>query len=212
MKRRDVLAGILGATAATTFGAARADNKNEDESLYDPAPPADSAYIRLIAGAAVEAITIGDAIFPAGDAARVEPYRILPAGQYDVAGAASGSVTLEAGSSYSYVAAGVGAPKLIKDDIVADAAKCGLMLYNLSDSVARLYVPGRNIEIVGDVATGAEKTRAVNAITVDLAVGAGEAEVAAFPEVKLRRRAHFTFVLSGSGGAYAAIMALNAVS
>jgi len=208
--RRTVLKGLGGAGAIAIGAPAWA---NDDEALYDPAPPADSAYVRLVAGGASESVSIGAAIFPAGAAPRIEAYRVLPAGKYAVSGGASGEVTLAAGSSYSYLIGGATEPALTQDDIVGDPAKCGLMLFNLSDApAARLYVPGRDIEILGGVATGAQKTRAVNALTVDLAVGPPDAETARFPNVKLRRRSHVSFLLAGSAGKYAAVMARNAVS
>lgn len=210
LNRRTVLRALGGAGAIAVTAPAWA---NDDEALYDPAPPADSAYIRLVAGGASESVSIGAAIFPAGDAPRIEAYRILPAGKYAVSGAASGEVTLTAGSSYSYLIGGSTAAGLSQDEIVGDPAKCGLMLFNLSDApAARLYVPGRDIEILGGVETGAQKTRAVNALTVDLAVGPPDAETARFPNVKLRRRSHVSFLLAGSAGDYAAVMARNSVS
>jgi len=209
--RRAVLAGAGAAFAALAAPPAFANL--QDAALYDPAPPADSAYIRVIAGAPAAAIAIGAAAFPASEGARIHPYRILPAGDHPIDGAGGGAAALQAGASYSYLTGGPAGDRLIRDDIVSDPAKCGLMLYNLSAaSAARLYVPGRDIEILAGVPAGAQKTRAVNAVTVDLAVGADAAEAGRFPAVKLQRRAHITFLAWGSPGAYGAAMAMNSLA
>lgn len=208
---------ILGATASFTAFAAMGlpSRANEDAALYDPAPPADSAYLRVIALNAEKerSVTVGPARFDVAAEAAVTPYKVLSAGEWPVAaGGEPSDVSLDVGGSYSLALGLDGAATLIKDEIVEDPAKCGLMLYNLTGGAARLYVPVKDIDIVPEQPPGGHKTRAVNAITVDLAVAVDGAEIARFDEVKLRRRSHFSFIVGSSEGAMEAMMAENQIA
>ena len=207
LNRRALIAGA----AATLLPRAVA----ADEALYDPVPPPDSVFVRLIAATRPAALQVGPASFSA-ETPGILPYQVLKGGTWAVRGDdLTAELQLVPGASYT-LALTDRAPGyvLFRDEIVEDPRKCGLMLYNLAVEPARLFVPRpeKEVIILEGVGPNGHKTRAVNAITVDLAVGAGGTEVARFPEVKLRRRSHITFVLAGAEGALTALSAENANS
>lgn len=209
LNRRDAMLGLASAGIASALPL---PGRAQDEGLYDPVPPADSVFLRLIS--AMGGAQVGPAVFADGGEGAISPYKVLEAGTLPLsAGDLSAELTLEPGTSYS-LALIPEAPGyiLFKDEIVEDPRKCGLMLYNLSATPAKLFVPrdGKEIPIIEGLAPGAHQTRAVNAITVDLAVAADGSEIGRFPQVKLRRRSHMTFVVAGPAGALKAMSAENA--
>lgn len=211
LSRRQVLYGIGATVAAVPFGGTVW--ANQDAELYDPVPPPDSVFLRVLSTHAEGKVQVGPASFEAGTEGQISPYRVLKGGTWPMrAGDLSLDLELAPGSSYS-LALVPEAPGyvLFEDEIISDARKCGLMLYNLSASPARLFVPSKDkeIPIIQGLAPMKHKTRAVNAITVDLAVSADGVEITRFPKIKLQRRSHFSFVVAGAAGAYTAESAEN---
>lgn len=209
--RRQVLLGLCVTGAAAI--SAPAVWANQDAELYDPVPPPDSVFLRLLSIPADGTVQVGPATFDVGTPGQISTYQVLKGGTWPMrAGDMAVELDLAPGSSYS-LALIPDAPGyvLFEDQIISDPRKCGLMLYNLSASPARLFVPSKDkeIPIIKGLASMAHKTRAVNAITVDLAVSADGVEITRFPKIKLQRRSHFSFVVAGTAGAYTAVSAEN---
>ncbi len=207
MKLRHLFLSLL---LATGVGFAA---KANDQELYDPTPPADSAFIRL-ANATDSNITsqLGSVAFKDVVAPGISPYYVLKAGDYTLeAAGASQAIKVEAGKYYT-VAVQKGKITPIEDALLANPAKSMIYFYNLSDAPqAALHAPAHKADIVADVASGEGKSREVNALTLDLAVMAGDKEISAFKGVELKRRTGYSFLLSGSGDALKAAQAENAV-
>ncbi|MFO1350180.1 MAG: alginate O-acetyltransferase AlgF [Gammaproteobacteria bacterium] len=202
-----ILLGMVGGSAAWA----------QDEALYDPAPPPNAAFVRVVnatgetapISAQIAEVSFKDIAYPAAS-----PYRIVHEGQHDASvGNKKETVTIEAGKYYTLAAIGSGGAlhlAAISDTISTNPAKCGVLFYNLSDKTsASLRVPSRKVDIVGDLGSGQGKMREVNAIDVDLAVVTGDKTVAEFPKVQLKRRTHLSFVLTGSGDKLQALMVEN---
>lgn len=196
----------LGFTAAEAAGA--------DDALYDPAPPPNSAFVRVIdaRGEGNLQVTVGDAAVTV-PASGVSPYVVVPQGEQDVAlSTQSGKVTLAAGKYYT-IALYVGGstePKLIEDEILTNPAKSGIYVYNFSDApTVKLYAPKPKVAVVDNLKPGVSAFKSVNAVTVDLALMEGDKTLADFDQLALKRRTGLTFVVFGAGEAKKAIAVPN---
>jgi alginate O-acetyltransferase complex protein AlgF len=183
-----------------------------DAALYDPAPPANSAFVRFVdakqSGAASG--TIGSVALDV-DADGVSPFVVVPAGQHDLAlRDAKGDVSLEAGNYYTVVfnEAGQSEPVVIKDEVLDNPAKAGLHFYNLTGEPAlSLTAPAQKVVLFENVAPGEMKYRPVGAVAVTLAIEAGGKPVADVGEVKLERRAaKSVLAMAGADGVHAVVV------
>lgn len=216
LRRRGLIAGaaVAAVGALSPFSGANAN----DEELYDPVPPPDSVFVRLldVAGEADAPDAQIGGVMLSRTGAKATAYTVLKAGTWPLQmGGTSADLVLEPGKSYSIaLVASKPGYVLFEDQIVEDPRKCGLMFFNLSSAPAQLVVPqeDKEITVIDALDPGTHKTRAVNAITVDLTVKADGVEAGRFPGVKLRRRSHVTFVVTGNAGTFVAFKAENANS
>lgn len=188
-----------------------------DEALYDPAPPANSAFLRIMsaAPAAPADAKIGGSPVSMGEA-NVSDFVVVPGGKSAVeAGGKSGEVDCPSGKYCSAVfdLAGAAAPSLIVDEVLDNPAKSGLHFYNLTDQAAlTLFAPDQGVALFEGVAAGGMKFRQVGAVTVNLTVKAGDSEVAKIDGAALKRRTGHSVIVRGAGGSITAAMAENTVS
>jgi alginate O-acetyltransferase complex protein AlgF len=195
----------LGLTAAHAAG---------DDALYDPAPPPNSAFVRIIdaRGQGNLTVTIGQAQVPV-PATGVSQYVIVPQGEQDVALSTSSSkVTLAAGKYYTlaFYVDGATTPKVMEDEILTNPAKSGVYVYNFSDAPSvKLYAPQPKVAVVDNLKPGSSAFKSVNAVTVDLALMDGEKKVADFNQLALKRRTGLTFVVFGTGDGKKAVAVPN---
>lgn len=190
-----------------------------DQELYDPAPPADSAFIRLInASNDTDPVTssIGSVTFTSVASPSITDYSVLKAGDYEMKiGENSFDIHVEAGKYYTLaLLTKEGKPSVtaLEDAMVTNPAKAVVYFYNLSNAPkASLFAPQHKADIVAEIESGQGGAREVNALTLDLAITAGGKEVKAFPGVELKRRTGVTFLLSGSGENLTGTMQANNV-
>lgn len=190
-----------------------------DQELYDPAPPADSAFIRLINASSDSApvtSSLGSVTFTGVTSPAITDYSVLKAGDYEMkVGEGSFDIHVEAGKYYTLaLLTKEGKPSVtaLEDAMVTNPAKAVVYFYNLSDSPkASLFAPQHKADIVAEIESGKGGAREVNALTLDLAITAGGKEIKAFPGVELKRRTGITFLLSGSGENLTGTMQLNNV-
>jgi alginate O-acetyltransferase complex protein AlgF len=185
----------------------------QDAALYDPAPPPNSSFVRIIdaRGEGNLQATIGNVSVTVPETG-VSPYVVVPAGEQDVTlSSDAGKVTVDAGKYYTiaFFVGGSPAPALLEDEVLDNPAKSGVYLYNFSDEPSvKLFAPQPNVAVVDDIKPGASAFRAVNAVTVDLAVMAGDQTVASFDKLALKRRSAMSFVVFGAGEAPATAVAV----
>lgn len=206
MFKRALLAATLLAPAAALA---------DDAGLYDPAPPANSAFVRLV-DATLEAEgagTVGGTPLDlSGDG--VSAFVVVPAGSHDVAyGGASGTAEFVAGNYYTVVfnEPGTGGPVVIKDEVLTNPAKAGLHFYNLTGEAGlSLKAVKQNVAVFENVGPGEMKFRPVGAVDVDLAVAApsGTLDVGS---IKLERRAAKSVMVMAAAGGLQAIVVDNTV-
>ncbi len=189
----------------------------DDTALYDPAPPPNSAFLRIVSAAPTPATDVkiaGNAV-ELGEA-NVSGYVVVPGGKSAVeASGKSGEVDCPSGKYCSVVfglASGSG-PTLIVDEVLSNPAKSGLHFYNLTDQPAlTLFAPDQKVDLFKDVASGAMQFRQVGAVTVNFVVKAGDSEVAKLDGVELKRRTGHSVIVSGTTGSIAATVVENTVT
>jgi alginate O-acetyltransferase complex protein AlgF len=168
----------------------------QDTGLYDPAPPADSAFVRVIN---VPAATLGGkAVIALKGAA--SPYVVIPQGEFAAKlGMTTSKLKVEAGKFYSVVNIG-SKVTLLTDQAAENRAKALLTIYNLSKSATvDLKTADGKTAVVAGVKTGESGSRAVNGITVDLAAFAGPKALGTLKGVKLERGNAYALVLTDTG-------------
>jgi alginate O-acetyltransferase complex protein AlgF len=200
----------------TIAGAATSAHAN-DGALYDPAPPANSAFLRIMsaAPAAVADAKVDGNPVDLG-AANVSDFVVVPGGKNAVeARGKSGEVDCPSGKYCSVVfdLAGVSGAALIIDEVLDNPAKSGLHFYNLTDQPAlTLFAPDQNVALFEGVPSGGMKFRQVGAVTVNMTVKSGETEVAKIDGAALKRRTGHSVIVRGAGGVVTAAIVENTVA
>lgn len=185
---------------ATLGGAALAESP--EQALYAPAPPNGSAFVRVVnTGGAAPLQVAGRPIGPL-EAGTTSAYLVAMAGEREVKlGTASVKFTAEAGYFYT-LAPRDGQLVLQADPVNRNLAKANITLYNFTElpSLSLRTADGATV-LVDAVAPFAQGSRAVNAISVDLAVFADGAALHALPGLKLESGNAYSAVVIGKAGA-----------
>lgn len=165
------------------------------EGLYAPAPPANSAFVRVLNAPSA---TLGTVNVTANKSA--SPYIIIPQGSFDVkVGSLSSKLKVEAGKFYSVINNG-GKLVLLTDQTADNRAKALLTVYNLSKNAAiDLKTADGKTAVISTVKAGESGNRAVNGITVDLAAFAGAKAIGTVKGIKLERGNAYALVVTDNG-------------
>lgn len=169
-------------------------------TLYAPAPPPDSAFVRLINTTAKPlSATLGGKA-AAAPKAGISTYLVIPQGTVAArSGTISVNLPVVAGKFYSAVWTGK-TFKLMTDSSADDRAKALLTVYNLSKAPSLdLKTADGKLNVVSGVKPGESGNRAVNGITVDLAAFNGVKTVASFKGVALERGNAYAIVVTDLG-------------
>ncbi len=188
----------------------------DDAELYEPAPPADSAFVRVInADVSSAVIKLADINYEHSNPPFISSYRVVPAGKQDFSlGEKESAFSFSAGNFYSLLLREGKMPALVQDELLENPAKGRLYFYNLSEAKdAEVISPDhQNAMIVEKVLPGTGVSREINAVTLSLQVKAEGKEVSTFDKVQLKRRAGETIVLTGKEPPYRVIIKPNAVA
>lgn len=181
-------------TLATLFLALCATSSAQQ--LYAPAPPANSAFVRVIGAPAATLET--QPVTAAKDA--VSAYVVIPQGSLTArVGTVSQKFTVVAGKFYSVVLLG-GKLSLLTDQAADNKAKALLTMYNLSSATALdLKTADGKLSVVRGVKPGESGSRAVNGITVDLAAFNETKTINTLKGVKLERGNAYAIVVTDTG-------------
>lgn len=168
----------------------------QDTGLYDPAPPANSAFVRVIG--APSATLGGKAVTATKDAASA--YVVIPQGEFAAkVGTTTTKFKVEAGKFYSVIQNG-SKVILLTDQAAENRAKALLTVYNLSKAVSvDLKTADGKTAVVTGVKPGESGSRAVNGITVDLAAFDKTKALGTLKGVKLERGNAYAIVVTDSG-------------
>ena len=166
------------------------------QQLYAPAPPANSAFVRVVGAPSATLET--QPVTAAKDAASA--YVVIPQGSLTAkAGGASQKFTVVAGKFYSVLLLG-GKLSLLTDQAADNKAKALLTVYNLSSAAALdLKTADSKLSVVSGVKPGESGSRAVNGITVDLAAFSGTKTLGTLKAVKLERGNAYAVVVTDVG-------------
>ena len=166
------------------------------QQLYAPAPPANSAFVRVIG--APSATLEAQSVTAVKDAASA--YIVIPQGSVTAkVGVVSQKFNVVAGKFYSVVALG-GKLILLTDQAADNKAKALLTVYNLSSAPALdLKTADAKLSVLSGVKPGESASRAVNGITVDLAAFNGSKVFGTLKAVKLERGNAYAIVVTDTG-------------
>lgn len=188
----------------------------DDAELYDPAPPADSAFVRVInassegggAKAVIGGVGYGEVSYPS-----ISSYHIVKGGEHKITiGDASKNITVDAGTYATIALTNSDKIKIIKDELLSNPSKARVYFYNFSDAtIGAVYAPEHSADILGNVAPDEGLSREVNALKLKLQVKAGDTVAHEFADVQLKRRTGTSFLLVGKAGSYNALMVENVV-
>ena len=183
---------------------ASALGQSANDMLYDPDPPPNSAFVRLINATGTDVTASLGAKKVSADKRGASPYVVVPQGTLNVnVGTASSKVSVRAGSFYTLALSGAPAPKLtlLTDATSANRAKALIAVYNLSSlaSVDFKTADGK-VTVIEGVAPNTTKSRAVNGVKVDLAMFDKSGAIATFKDTQLERGAAYAVIVSDTGG------------
>lgn len=164
---------------------------DKDKGLYDPRPPAGSAFVRFFnANEKPMGATIGGKAYGDIPAISASPYYVQKQGKVDFkTGLKTLSLNLQAGGFYTVLTDSAGNPYIHKDTVASDPTKAMLVLYNLSsDKPLALKAQDGMVTVVDQVKKGQSGHRGINAVKVGLSVtGEGGEVIHAFEPIVLER-------------------------
>lgn len=182
--------GNLTAAIASALALGTSAAWSDDAALYDAPAPEDAVFVRVLAERSVMAapVRFGGMDLPVNEAT-LDAYFAISAA--DLTGVA-------AGGHYS-IAKGATGSLVIEEPSRENAAKVHLIVVNSGSEAVRLVVPDQGLEVVEPVEPGQASSRAVNPITVELAVErASDGTVLGTFDVQLARGRNLTFVAGPS--------------
>ena len=149
--------------------------------LYDPEPPANSAYVRLIHSSndgALDVLVNGKARISALTRGIASDYMVLPAGSHQLElrqGGKSRKMPLEVQGAHALTLAfanlaGNSKPQIFEDKTIANKLKATLSVYHLHPSIDAVDITTADgkLTVFPALAAGATAVRAVNPIEIEL--------------------------------------------
>lgn len=142
------------------------------DGLYAPRLDGDTALVRVVnlQNGPLERLDVGPRRFSNLDAGEVTPYRSVAPGVYLVGGRNGVMLSPAPASFITVVVQPDGRPAILEDVAHRDPARAQVVLYNFSSRPADLVAPELQAVIVEAVPPTDARARAVNALTVDLAI------------------------------------------
>ncbi len=178
--------------------------------LYDPEPPANSAYVRIIHAAnesPVDVLVDGKGRIKQLATAQASEYLVLPAGQHSITLNLAGKPRLEfkldclSMHAYSLAFTTLKAddkPIIFEDKTIANKLKATLTVYHLQPGLGLLDISTAdgNLTVFSALASGTQAVRAVNPITVDLiATQSGSKQALAQAKMVLAQGGSYSLLL-----------------
>lgn len=176
---RDICLAVAAAMLASQAVAAGGRSEN---LLYDPEPPVDSAYVRVIHvghESALDVLVDGKPRIPNLASGEVSDYLVLPMGKHTIAlqtsgkSTASASATLEVESGRALTVAFTPSgtrPLVFEDKANSNKLKAVLAVYRLDAKPGTLDVLSADgkVRVFSNVASGTSSQLSVNPITIEL--------------------------------------------
>lgn len=176
-----------------------------DAALYDPAPPAGSAFVR-VAPSAIDEVALSVRVGSTSPSLSVSggkasAYVAVPAGPttVEVASIRGDSRAVEAGRYYTVVYNGK-TQRWLEDPAPGSRAKASLVLYNFSAEPLDLVTADGATVLLDEVAVGQVAARGVNGVAAALGVSADQGVLATTPTLSLRNGATYSLFASPAPG------------
>lgn len=184
--------------------------------LYDPEPPANSAYVRVVHASsegAIEVLVDGKARISSVARGSASDYMVLPAGNHQLeirqGGKSRVSIPLEAQGAHALTLAftslaGNSKPLSFEDKTIANKLKATLTVYHLHpgfDNVDIVTADGK-LTVFPALASGGTAVRAVNPIAIELVANKSGTQLPmARTQLSLTQGGSYSiFLLPDSGG------------
>jgi alginate O-acetyltransferase complex protein AlgF len=180
------------------------------DALYDPDPPAGSAFVRVVNGTgAATAATLGDRDFGEVAAQGSTKYRVVPQGSR--AWKANGAAfDVAEGGFYTVLIRADGSASLLVDPVLSSRSKALVIFYNADGEGSwDLKTADGKVPLITGVATGGNGSREVNGIKVDLAAFSGQTASPSVPGIQLERGNAYSFFLFKTAAGLQAVWAQN---
>ncbi len=170
---------------------------NEAE-LYDPEPPANAAYVRLInLTGQKQTITLGSATLTVDANTILTPYHVVKEGRYSTL---FHTITTDlAIPAQAYISLALTAENIkpVNDPAIINPIKAMIYFYNYSDAPATLFAPTQNAAIFENLPAGSAAAREINALSLDLAVRQEHQPDHLLPHVMLQRKHGYSIIYTG---------------
>lgn len=185
--------------------------------LYDPEPPADSAYVRIVhasRGDAVDVLVDGKSRIARLGAGEASDYMVLSAGKHAITVSSVGKTTALVSATIDVVRGRAmtvaftalkaeAAPVIFEDKANSNKLKALLAVYHLDAKSAPLDVlADGGVKVFSSVAYGSSASLQVNPISVELvAITAGDKVTRGRVSLAMAQGGTYSvFLLSGEGG------------
>jgi len=180
----------------------------EEAALYDPAPPPDSAFVRVVnatpGSAPIEVVVNGLSLSSVGYQ-QATHYAVVKGGERSLsAGPTTAELSFDSGAFYTVVLEG-GTLSALSDTPNDNLAKARLTLYNLSDAPVSLKTADGQVAVLEGVSPNGVEGRAVNAIPIELAVFSGDQSIT-LPKVTLAQGNSYSIFVTGTDPVAAALV------
>jgi alginate O-acetyltransferase complex protein AlgF len=171
------------------------------EGLYDPTPPANSAFVRIIqADSALSTTTssIGDVVYGDLEYLAISPYHVVQQGSYEGRfGDITTPLEVAAGNFYTVAIVG-GKALLLQDPVNGNLTKTLLILYNLSDlATVDMKTADGSTAVISGVTSQTLNSILVNPIEISLAAFGDHQSVQAFNDLSLKPGATYSMIVTG---------------
>lgn len=169
------------------------------DSLYDPAPPANSAFVRLFNDNTAPTDATLDTKTFKGGSHNATPYLVIPEGSRAfAAGKVSASFAIKAGKFYTIVL-GQGQAVLMEDLNNTNRTKSLVALYNLTDgSALSLKTADGKTNVLEGVVNNTNKAIIVNGVKIAFGVFGDGKSLSTLPETQLERGAAYSVFVTGT--------------
>lgn len=168
------------------------------EGLYDPAPPANSAFVRVFNSSDAAFSATLDTKAYKGTARTATPYLVIPEGSraFNV-GKTATKFSIKAGKFYTITVDDTAS--LMEDMTNTNRTKTMLSLYNIgSNSAISLKTADGKTNVIESVNTNSSKSIVVNGIKIGFAVFSDGKSVSIIPETQLERGSAYSVFVSGA--------------
>ncbi len=215
---------FLAVVGALLMPPAFAAKTQSDNLLYDPEPPADSAYVRVIHtghASPLEVLVDGKPRIRNLTGGEVSDYLVLPMGKHTIALQPAGkssvrvssTLEVESGSALTVAFTSSNAKPLVFEDRAnSNKLKAVLAVYRLDARPGTLDVLSADgkVKVFSNVAAGTSSQLSVNPITIDLiAVKSGEKAAQASATVLMSPGGTYSILLLPAAGGKLAARAMQ---